>query len=349
MIDGGTLAIAATVLVVLVAVTLVVWLAHAAWATVRERRVAALRPPALQAVATAIREGDSPPAIDALGTLNRDSRVGAVVDMAFTVAGDQRDRLNSLVRETGIWRRAIGWAVSRLWSRRLRAARLFALFGSGSEAEGDHLLDDPRADVRAQAAEWAGEHPLPSRMDRLARMLADPDPRCRFAAREALIRSGPAAIPSIRARLEAADGESLPDVLAVAAALAVPEFLPPGLELCSSPDPAVRAGAATLAGAIGGPDAVAALSALLRDQSPRVRIAAVQGLGSLGHWQTAGQVAELLEDETWAVRRAAAFALDRMGPTGSLLLNRAAREGGRATADTARYALGLAPVLETEA
>jgi hypothetical protein len=345
VIGEGILVTAATVLFALAAVTLVVWLVHAAWSTLRERRAAALRPRALQALATAIRDGDPVPAVAALGTLNRDARTGAVVDMAYTVAGDQRERLNALVRETGIWTRAMDWAVSRLWSRRLRSARLFALFGSGSEANGERLLDDPRPDVRAQASEWAGEHPTPARTDRLVRMLADPDPRCRFAAREGLVHSGRAAVPSIRERLEAKDGESLPDLLAVAAALAVPEFLPPGIELCGSPDPAIRAGAAALAGAIGGPDAVAALSELLRDPAPRVRIAAVQGLGRLGHWQAAGTVAELLEDEDWTVRRAAALALERMGPTGSLLLNRAAREGSPPTADTARYALGLAPSL----
>jgi HEAT repeats len=348
VIDEGILVTAATVLFALAAVTLVVWLVHAAWSTLRERRAASLRPPALQALATAIRDGDSGPAIATLGTLNRDARTGAVVDMAYTVAGEQRERLNALVRETGIWTRAIGWAVSGLWSRRLRAARLFALFGSGAEGRGEPLLDDPRPDVRAQASEWAGEYPTPGRTDRLVRMLTDRDPRCRFAAREALINSGRAAVPSIRERLEAKDGESLPDLLAVAAALAVPEFLPPGIELCGSPDPAIRAAAAALAGSIGGPDAVAALSDLLRDPAPRVRIAAVQGLGRLGHWQAAGTVAELLEDEGWMVRRAAALALDRMGPTGSLLLNRAAREGSPATADTVRYALGLAPSLTGE-
>lgn len=348
MIGEAILVTAATVLLVLAAVTLAVWLAHAAWFTLRERRVAALRPSALQAIATAIRDGDSQSAIAALNALNRDARAGAVVDMAYTVAGDQRQRLNALVRETTIWTRALGWAASRLWSRRLRAARLFALFGSGSHEPGTVLLNDSRPDVRAQASEWAGEHPTPARTERLVRMLADTDPRCRFAAREALIRSGRAAIPSIRERLEARDGESLPDLLAVAAALAVPEFLPRGIELCTSPDPAVRAGAAALVASVGGPDAVAALSSRLRDSSPRVRVAAAQGLGSLGHWQAAGAVAGLLEDESWQVRRAAAAALDRMGPTGSLLLNRAAREGSPATADTARYALGLEPALTGE-
>jgi HEAT repeat protein len=348
MIGEGILVTAATVPFALAAVTLVVWLVHAAWFTLRERRAAALRPGALQALAIAIRDGDSRPAIAALEPLDRDGRVGAVVDMAYTVAGDQRERLNALVRETEIWTRAIGWAVSRLWSRRLHAARLFALFGSGAETSGDSLLDDSRPDVRAQASEWAGEHPTPARTERLVLMLADPDPRCRFAAREALISSGRAAVPAIRERLDAKDRDALPDLLAVAAALAVPEFLEPGLELCGSPDPDIRAGAAKLAGAIGGPDAVGTLSGQLNDPAPRVRIAAVRGLGMLGHWQAAGRVAELLEDEGWTVRRAAAVALDRMGPTGGLLLNRAARKGDPATADTARYALGLAPSLTGE-
>jgi HEAT repeat protein len=179
-------------------------------------------------------------------------------------------------------------------------------------------------------------------------MLADPDPRCRFAAREALVDSGRAAIPAIQERLQTSAAPSTPDLLAVAAALAVPEFLPRGIELCGSPDPGVRAGAATLAGAVGGPEAVGALSGLLRDRSPRVRVAAARALGSLGHWQAAGAIAELLDDDSWQVRRAAALALDRMGPTGTLLLNRAAREGGPATTDTARYALGLEPALSGE-
>lgn len=348
MIGEGVLVTAAAVLVPLVAVVLVAWLLRSAWSTARERRVAALRPPALQALATAIRDGDSAPAIAALGTLDRSARVAAVVDMAFTVAGDQRDRLNALVRTTGIWARGMAWARRRRWSSRLRAARLLAVFGSGAEAEGDRLLEDPRPEVRAQAADWAAEHANSFRLDRLVHMLADDDPRCAFAAREALIRSGRAAIPPIQRRLDASGDEVSRNLLVVAAPVAVPEFLPRALELCRASNPEIRAAAATLAGAIGGPEAVAELSRVLRDPSPRVRLAAVRGLGSLGHWQLAGQVAELLEDESWAVRRAAALALGRMGSTGKLLLSRAAREGSPAAVDTASYALGVGPALTGE-
>jgi HEAT repeat protein len=345
VIGEGILITAATVLAALVAMTLAVWLLHAATSTVRERRLAALRPPALQALATAIREGDSAPALAALAALSPGARVGAVVDMAFTVAGDQRVRLNALVRNTGIWVRAVAWARSRRWSRRLRSARLIALFGSGSEDQGDRLLDDPRPDVRAQASEWAGEHPTRQRADRLVEMLEDADARCRFAAREALVHSGRTAIPSIRVRLDAGDDVASLDLLAVATALSVPEFRDRAIALCRAPDPATRASAATLAGAIGGREAVAALVRLLGDPDERARAAAVTGLGSLGHWQEAGRVGEMLEDSSWSVRRAAAFALGRMGPTGTLLLNRAAREGSPAAADTASYALGLSAAL----
>ena len=102
MIGEGVLRTAAIVFFALVAVTLVGWLLHAAWSTARERRVAGLRPPALQALATSIRDGDPRPALAALDTLDRSARVTAVVDMAFTVAGDQRERLNEMVRSTGI-------------------------------------------------------------------------------------------------------------------------------------------------------------------------------------------------------------------------------------------------------
>jgi HEAT repeat protein len=345
VIGTGILITAATALGALVAVVCAAWLLHAAWSTAKARRLAALRPAVLQALATAIRDGDSTPALAALATLNSSGRIGAVVDMAFTVAGDQRARLNALVRNTGIWGGAVAWARSRRWSRRLRAARLFALFGSGSEDQGDRLLGDPRPDVRAQASEWAGEHPTRRRADRLVEMLEDPDPRCRFAAREGLVQSGRTAIPSIRERLDAADGAASLDLFAVATILSVPEFGDRAVELCRASDPATRASAAILAGAIGGAQAVAALAGLLEDPDERVRAAAVAGLGSLGHWQEAGRVAGLLEDESWTVRRGAALALGRMGPTGTLLLNRAAREGSPAAADTASYALGLSQAL----
>ena len=349
MIGEETLRTAGAVLLVLVTVTFVVWLLRAAWSTGRERRTVALRPPALQALATALRGGDSRPAITALDRLGRSARVAAVVDMAFTVAGLQRERLNALVRDTEIWARATGWAASPLWSRRLRAARLFALFGDGSEDRGERLLFDSRPDVRAQASEWAGEHPTRRRAERLVGMLDDTDPRCRFAAREALVRSGRTAIPAVGAGLDAGEAHVSVDLLAVAGTLAVPAFIDRAVELCAAPDPAIRAAATRLTGAIGGPEAVTALSGLLSDADPRVRVAAVEGLGSLGHWQRAGAVAGLLEDSSWAVRRASALALGRMGPTGALLLKRAAREGSRAAADTASYALSLSPALMGEA
>jgi HEAT repeat protein len=335
-------------LVSLAVLTITAWLAHAAWSTIRERRTARRRPAALQALATAAGDGNTRPALTALAALDADARVGAVVDMAYTLAGQQRRRLNELVRETRIWTNALAWARSGLWSRRLRASRLITLFGNGTEAEGERLLADSRPETRAQTAEWAGEYPTPARIQMLLDLLGDPDPRCRFAAREALVRAGGAAVDAVGARLGTGGTAISTDLLAVATAMAVPRFLDDAIRLSTHPEPEIRAGATRLLGAIGGPRAAATLEGLLRDPSPEVRVAAVEGLGSLGHWQAAGAVGALLDDEAWRVRHAAALALGRMGPTGTLLLQRASRGEGPA-ADTASYALGLPPALMVEA
>lgn len=346
MIGQRALIITAVVLAALVAVTVTVWLLHAAWSTVRERRIQRRRPAALQALATATGDANWVPALSALAGLDADARIGAVVDMANTLAGAQRDRLNAFVRTTNTWTEALVWARSRAWGRRLRASRLITLFGDGTEAAGELHLVDRRPEVRAQSAEWAGQWPTPTRVEILLAMLDDPDPRCRFAAREALIRSAGAALHAIGEHLEARAVS--PDLLKVATALAVPRYLEDALRLSESGDPAIRACATRLLAAIGGAQATGALGPRLTDSSAQVRVAAVEGVGSLGHWQVAGAVAERLHDEVWSVRHAAALALGRMGPIGALLLRRASR-GDDAAADTASYALGLPPALIAEA
>jgi HEAT repeat protein len=345
MIGQRALIITAVVLAALVAFTVTLWLLHAAWSTARERRIQRRRPAALQALATATGDANWAPALSALAGLDADARIGAVVDMANTLAGAQRDRLNAFVRTTGIWTKALGWARSRAWGKRLRASRLITLFGDGTEAPGELHLVDRRPEVRAESAEWAGQWPTPTRVELLLAMLDDPDPRSRFAAREALIRSAGAALDAIEERLGAQAAS--PDLLKVATALAAPRFLEGALRLSESGDPAIRACATRLLGAIGGAQATAALEPRLTDPSTEVRLAAVEGLGSLGHWQAAGSVAERLHDEVWSVRHAAALALGRMGPMGTLLLRRASR-GDDAAADTASYALGLPPALIAE-
>ena len=53
------------------------------------------------------------------------------------------------------------------------------------------LFLDRAALVRAQAAEWAVEHPTPAVINALLLLLGDAESLCRFAAQDALFRLGP--------------------------------------------------------------------------------------------------------------------------------------------------------------
>ncbi|HEX6117617.1 MAG TPA: HEAT repeat domain-containing protein [Solirubrobacterales bacterium] len=348
MIDEALLRTVGTLFGASAALAAVVWLAHSAWATLVAQREARARPAALHALAGALHGGETAPALAQLDRLGALSSISALIEMARTVAGEQRDRLDAIAREWGVLDHAESWAASRRWSRRLRAARLIALFGTGEERSGEALLDDADADVRAQAAEWAGGHPSPARIKRLAKMLGDPERRCRFAAREALVDAGRGAIVELDTALGRVHGIAAVGALEAARELAVPDFLPDAIGLMTAPDPAVRARAASLAAAIGGPEAVESLVLMLGDGDPEARAAAATGLGHLGRWEQAASVAGLLGDPEWRVRRAAALALRRMGPTGELLLRREGRAGEGPATDTARSALELPPAGASE-
>jgi HEAT repeats len=344
MIDGGILLWTGLGFLALGLLVIATWLLHGAVSAAAERRLARRRPRVLAALTEALQGGDRAPAVAELGRLPSDQRIGHLVEMAFAVAGEQRRVVDELAVATGVMSQAERWARSRRWGRRLRAARLLACFGSGEDATGDVLLRDRHPDVRAQAAEWAGEHPTPARVEGLIEMLADPSPRCRFFAGEALTRAGRQALPPLRARLDngGTAGAGAPGTLEVATALAVPEFVFAAARAIRSPDAAVRAQGAALAAAVGAPEAPDELARLLSDPEPSVREAAARGLGRIGHWPTAAAVATLLGDPDWGVRKAAAEALGGMGPVGELFLRRGTRGTGP-TADTAKHALKLEP------
>jgi HEAT repeat protein len=342
VISEATLATAGRLFAVLAVLVALFWLAHAAWATAQTRRDARRRTEVLRALAASLQTGNTSAALAQLRRLGRNQALDVLVEMALTVAGTQRDRLDELAREWGVLDRAARWSRSRTWPRRLRAARLISFFGTGGEAFGDSLLRDAHPDVRAQAAEWAGANPDPARIARLVELLGDREMRVRFAAREALVDAGPAAIVGLATAVDSAQGAAVTGVLEAARRVAVPDFLPGAIGRMRSPDPEVRSRAAELAAAIGGPQAVRALELLAADQDPEVRAAAAAGLGHLGHWQAATNVAGLVGDANWRTRRAAALSLRRMGPTGELLLRRFSRAKG-ASSDTARSALELPP------
>src|SRR4029453_574234 len=110
--------------------------------------------------------------------------------LAPSLSGAKKQQLTALAHASGL----LAWAATRCrsqwWWRRLRGAHLFTLLGGGEHVV-PVLFWDRAALVRAQAAEWAVEHPTPAVVIILLLLLGDAESLCRFAAQDALVRLGP--------------------------------------------------------------------------------------------------------------------------------------------------------------
>jgi HEAT repeat protein len=324
-----------------VAITLLVLFGHAAWLARRHRR----QDPRLTRVAGALAaalDGHVAEryALDELAGLPPAAQIGLFASVGQSLGGVQKQRLADVAAAIGLLDRAERWCRSRRWGRRLRGARLLTLLGGG-EAVVAGLLDDPRPEVRAQAAQWAAEHPEPALVARLLAMLSDAEPLCHFTVKDSLARMGGACADPLLVYIVAAGGAPVPAALEVAAGVADARFLAPALDLCRSSDPRTRALAARLVAAVGGTEATDRLGELLTDPHPDVRAAAAKALGRLAHWPATAALATCLRDPSWEVRRAAAIALKAMGAVGVLLLRRALSDPDRFARDMARQVLEL--------
>lgn len=264
----------------------------------------------------------------------------AIARVIDHVRGPTAARVAAVARAAGVTARAERWSCSRRRQRRLLGARALLRLDA-DEATIRRLLDDPRAEVRADAARWAFTQAQPAVVARLVVMLDDPAPGCRFAAQDALTRVGSLATGPLVAHLGTATGASAVTALEIARAVAAPALLRAGLDRCRDASPLVRARAASLVAAIGESQAVEVLRDLLEDREPEVRESAASGLGLIRHLASAPALASAMHDPAWDVRRAAGLALRSFGPSGRLYLRRVLRDEDLFAADMARHVLEL--------
>jgi HEAT repeat protein len=323
------------------AASLVAIFAHAAWVAAYERRAVPKLEHGREVLAgLMVRPQVDRADLQRLRALPRRLQVRLFAELAPSIGGRQRRHLARLAEEIGLVSSAARRCGDRRWWRRLRAVRLLTSLGAGEDAV-PPLFHDPHPAVRAEAAEWAGEHPRPEVVAQLVSLLETPEAVGSWVLRDSLLRMGPAAIPALAAYLEAHSGPQAEPALEVAAGLADARFAPAAERLCADPDPAVRARAAALAGALGGDVLVRVLEALLRDPDAGVRAAAASALGRLGHWPAAPELARMLRDPAWIVRSQSALAMRRLGSPGVLLLRRALDDADRFAADIARQVLDM--------
>lgn len=306
------------------------------------RAVGRARPPLMRAIEDGTGAHDAA-AVAALRAVPRRVQVDVLDDLMARLSGDDFEHLASLAARLGILERAVRSSRSRLWWNRRRAARLLAQLGDEPDVL-RRLLADPVPVVRAEAAEWAGRAG-PELVTAAVALLDDPNGWCRFAAQEALVRSGAAAVAPLVAYLGAHRGVELLPALEVAAAVPDLRFGAAVAGACHDPDPVVRARGAEVLGSIGGETSTAVLILMLDDESAAARAAAASGLGRLRHWPAASSLVGSLRDPVFEVRRQAGLALLEMGPPGVLLLRRMRSDDDRYAAEMARQVLEVRAVL----
>lgn len=346
MIEERLVELALVLLNSLVIVLLAIWATRAMWKAWRARKIdPALEGGSIRLLQDLADGHIGPDTKGAVRSMSLSMQARLIARVGRQIAGRQRALLAELAAATGLVQRAIDDCGSKRWSRRLRGAEVLTLLGGGEGAM-TPLLGDPSVYVRAQAAEWAVEHPRPAVLEGLLDLLNDPDAGTRFAAADAILRVGLPVVEKISERLARtpSTGVARPGttrLLEVAAGLRDTSFIVPALRLSHAEAPEVRARAITLLGLIGGGGAVTRAEEMLDDPAAIARESAVRVLGDLGYWPAAPDVGARLGDRCWEVRREAGLALRAMGSPGQLMLHRATREHDPFAADMARLTLAL--------
>jgi hypothetical protein len=280
--------------------------------------------------------------VERIKTLPLHLQITLFAELAPSLSGLQRRRLTSIASDVGLVEEAAHRCLSRFWWRRLQGARLLTLIGGGEDVV-PSLFRDRRFEVRAQAAEWAAEHPDPEIIEGLLDLLQDPQSFLRFTVQDSLLRLGSRAVEVLADRLQRPDLDDIEvtSCLRVAAGVVDPRFLGPALSLCSDQREEVRTLAAAVIGSLGGDDVTDVLTEMLSDESAAVRAAACKSLGKLSHWPAAAGMARLMRDRAWVVRREAALGLREIGMPGILMLRRSLKDEDRFAADMAKQVLDL--------
>ena len=245
-------------------------------------------------------------------------RLQHILQLALSLSGESRQRLQELARALG----HVDWAQDRtsswFWWERLEGIRVLRGLGILPQ-EFDRLLHDHNPLVRAEAAYFVVDQPTPQRVERLVSELFGPSSRARFASQNVLPKLSSLALKPLASCLENPPGSPLV-ALQTAQLLHSPELLPGALACSRSQDPLVRAAAARLLGILGGKQVLERLRDMLAEPDALVRSAAAEGLGLLGDWHVASELAACSQDADWNTRLQASLALKRLGPPGELFL-----------------------------
>ena len=173
---------------ILLAVSLGLFFAHRLWLAWYGRRYQPLLERTQATIDTVVLGGTAlpPTEYEWLCALPVRLQIRLFTHLAPSLSGAKKQQLTELAHALGLLARAATRCRSQWWWRRLQGARLFTLLGGGEHVV-PLLFLDRAALVRAQAAEWAVEHPTPAVINALLLLLGDAESLCRLAAQDALV------------------------------------------------------------------------------------------------------------------------------------------------------------------
>ncbi len=257
--------------------------------------------------------------------------------LALDVNGEAQERLQQLVRTCGLERLIRRRATSRRWRRRVQAAQLHYLV-THPDFDRARLLADRHALVRARAIETTTAEQAVEHVELLAKLLSDPSLSVRLSCKNALLRSGAAAIPPLLGLLSEG-GSYVGEAMEVASDLPDARLIRALSAYASSKESRHREMAARALGGGTGVGAVVILTGLLSDTDADVRVSAITALRRLESLESAVAIGRSMGDESFKVRREAGNTLDELGAPGQMVLRQTLHSTDPFARDMARQVL----------
>lgn len=262
----------------------------------------------------------------------------------------ERASLAAMLREEPWVAQTIEGADSRLWWKRLAAARTLSLVASPNDRNTIlELLSDTHPAVQSAAtaclAKYADRKLLIRVIDGLS--LASPAVRTyqlRVLAGYALI-VGPMLLDRIRSD---APPHKLYSYINAAAQLDDAKCMARVADLSTHPHPEVRVAVARVLRSKPGDTVHVKLLSMLRDPDWRVRAQAARGLSGIVDDRSVTELSRALADTNWWVRFRAGLGLASMGPPGRAALSEALNHTDRYARDMATLVNGLSEASVTE-
>jgi HEAT repeat protein len=273
----------------------------------------------------------------------RDALDQLTVHVAPRATPEHLAQLARALREDRWVRRILAQASSRLWWRRLDAARLLAVVGSVRDRGLlRRLLTDEHAAVQAAASLCLTRISDYALVEHALDTLHARPPIVRVFQLRILRETWKHTVPALLERLQPlAPVAKLQVWIALAESLADSRCLAAVIGLRNHPVAEIRISCARALRRYMHPDAEATLQEMMHDSDWRVCAQAARGLGAVGANNAVADLSNALSHRSWWVRFRSALALAQLGEAGRRALRVARERKDRYAADMAAMVSGL--------